>query len=173
LLSERNIAHLLHTVKISPYQRGAVPLDERLGLRPGDSLPSIQTLKPQDGDKTMETRLKKLERWNKVLLAGLALALLPWVVGAAAKIPDLIEGTSGRFQTVGATTFDLLDEQGNKVGGFMGRKAGSNLTIKDSNGKIRIFVGLLKGNPTLLFADKDGDAVATYAEKNGSFETVK
>ena len=118
----------------------------------------------------METRLKKLERLNKILFAGLALALLPWVIAAGKTIPDLIEGTNGKFQTVDATTVELLDEAGNKVGGLFGRKAGSNLTIKDSNGKVRIFVGILKGNPTLLFADKDGRQVASYAEKDGSFE---
>ena len=86
----------------------------------------------------METRLKKLERLNKVLFAGLALALLPWVVAAAKTIPDLIEGKSGKFQAVGATTFDLLDDGGNKVGGLVGKKDGSSLTIKDSSGQPRI-----------------------------------
>jgi len=121
----------------------------------------------------METRMKKLERLNRVLFAGLALALLPWVVAAGKTIPDLIEGTSGKFQAVGASTFELTDAAGNKVGGLFGRKDASNLTIKDSNGKVRIFVGILKGNPTLLFADKDGNQVAKYAETNGSFETVE
>jgi hypothetical protein len=119
----------------------------------------------------METRLKKLERLNRVLFAGLALALLPWLVAAAKAIPELIEGTNGKFQTVDATTFELLDNAGNKVGGLFGRKDASNLTIKDSNGKVRIFVGILKGNPTLLFADKQGRQVARYAETDGSFET--
>ena len=46
----------------------------------------------------MEARVKKLERLNKILFAGLALALLPWIVGAAAKIPDLIQGKSMEAQ---------------------------------------------------------------------------
>ena len=119
----------------------------------------------------MEARLKKLERLNRVLFTGLALALLPWVVGAAIKIPELIEGTNGKFQAVGAASFNLLDDQGNKVGGLQGKKDASSLTIKDSNGKTRIFVGILKGNPSLLFADKAGNIVASYAEKDGIFET--
>ena len=45
----------------------------------------------------MESRLKKLERLNKILFAGLALALLPWIVAAGKAIPDLIEGTNGKF----------------------------------------------------------------------------
>jgi hypothetical protein len=105
----------------------------------------------------METRLKKLERWNRILFAGLALALLPWVVGAATKIPELIEGTNGSFQQVV----------------LMGKKDGSNLVVKDSTGQIRMLLGFWKGHPSLLFADKDGNVVATYAEKDGMFETVK
>jgi hypothetical protein len=121
----------------------------------------------------METRLKMLERWNKVLFAGLALALLPWIVAAGKAVPELIEATNGKFQTAGATTFELVDPAGNKVGGLFGRKDASNLTIKDSNGKIRIFVGIFKGNPSILFADKDGRQVASYAEINGAFEIVQ
>jgi hypothetical protein len=105
----------------------------------------------------METRLKRLERLNRFLFAGLALALLPWVVGAAEKIPELIEGTNGKFQQVT----------------LMGMQAGSNLTIKDNDGRTRLFLGLSNGNPTLLFANKDGDVVASYAEKDGMFETDK
>jgi hypothetical protein len=85
----------------------------------------------------------------------------------------LIEGKSGKFQAVGATTFDLTDEAGNKVGGLIGKKDGSNLTIKDSNGQIRILLGFWKGHPSLLFAGKNGNIVAIYAEKDGSFEIVK
>ncbi len=121
----------------------------------------------------METRLKKLERLNKILFAGLALALLPWIIAAAKNIPELIEGTNGKFQSVAATTFDLLDDQGNKAGGLTGKKDASNLTIKDSNGKTRILLGFWKGHPSLLFADKEGNIVATYAEKNGLFESVE
>ena len=121
----------------------------------------------------MEKRLKKLERLNKVLFVGLALALLPWLVAAAKEIPALIEGTNGKFKAVEATSFDLLDEAGNKAGGLVGKKDASSLTIKDSNGKTRIFVGILKGNPSLLFADKNGRVVATYAETNGLFECVQ
>jgi len=116
----------------------------------------------------METRLKKLERLNNILFAGLALALLPWVVAAAKNIPDLIEGKSGKFQQV-----MLVDDAGNSVGGLVGKKEGSNLTIKDSTGQIRLLLGFWKRHPSLLFADKKGNIVATYAEKNGSFETVK
>jgi hypothetical protein len=121
----------------------------------------------------METRLKKIERLNKVLFAGLAVALLPWIVGAAEKVPELIAGTSGKFTTVEARQYQLVDSAGNKVGGLTGKKDATNLTIKDSNGKNRMFIGLLNGNPTLLFADKDGNVVATYAEKNGYFVTDK
>ncbi len=121
----------------------------------------------------MEARLKKLERLNRVLFAGLGLALLPWVVGAAKQIPDLIEGTSGKFATTQTQQVMLVDEAGNKLGSLTGKKDATNLTIKDGNGKVRLFVGLLKGNPTVLFADKDGDAVATYAETNGSFMESK
>ncbi len=121
----------------------------------------------------MEARLKKLERFNRVLLAGLALALLPWVVAAAKDIPDLIEGKSGKFQAVGATSFDLTDDAGNKAGGLTGKKDASNLTIKDSNGQIRIILGFWKGHPSLVFADKNGNVVATYAEKDGLFESVE
>ncbi len=121
----------------------------------------------------MEARLKKLERFNRVLLAGLALALLPWVVAAAKDIPDLIEGKSGKFQAVGATFFDLTDDAGNKAGGLTGKKDASNLTIKDSNGQIRIILGFWKGHPSLVFADKNGNVVATYAEKDGLFESVE
>jgi hypothetical protein len=121
----------------------------------------------------MEARIRKLERLNRILFAGLALALLPWLAAAAAKIPDVIQGTSGRFQTVSATHVMLVDAAGNKAGGLTAMKDNSNLTIKDSNGKNRIFLGMLKGNPSLLFADKDGRVVASYTERDGSFETVK
>jgi hypothetical protein len=121
----------------------------------------------------MEARLRRLERLNRILFVGLALALLPWVVAAAKTIPDLIEGKSGKFQAVGATTFDLLDDGGNKVGGLIGKKDGSSLTIKDSSGQIRIVLGFWKGHPSLLFADKNGNIVATYAEKDGMFESVE
>jgi len=116
----------------------------------------------------MEAKLKKLERLNKVLFAGLALALLPWIVAAAKTIPDLIEGKSGKFQQV-----MLTDEDGNGVGGLVGKKDDSALTIKDSSGQPRIVLGFWKGHPSLLFADKKGNIVATYAEKDGMFETVK
>jgi hypothetical protein len=119
----------------------------------------------------VETRLRKLERWNKVLLAGLALALLPWLVAAAKEIPDLLEGKNGKFQTVAAAGFSMQDDQGNKYGGLTAKKDGSSLIITDGNGKTRLFLGILKGNPSLLFADKDGRTVASYAEKNGSFES--
>ena len=98
---------------------------------------------------------------------------MPWVVGAAKQLPDLIEGSKGRFTSVETQQVMLVDEAGNKLGSLTGKKDASNLTIRDGNGKVRLFVGLLNGNPTILFADKDGDTVATYAEKNGSFETVK
>lgn len=121
----------------------------------------------------MEERLRRLERVNKILFAGLALALLPWVVAAAEKVPQLIAGTEGQFQTVRAEHVMLVDETGRKVGGLTGKTDNSNLTIKDSSGKNRILIGMFKGNPSLLFADKDGQVVASYAEKNGSFEVVK
>lgn len=124
-------------------------------------------------EKAMEERLRRLERVNKILFAGLALALLPWVVAAAEKVPQLIAGTEGQFQTVRAEHVMLVDETGRKVGGLTGKTDNSNLTIKDSSGKNRILIGMFKGNPSLLFADKDGQVVASYAEKNGSFEVVK
>jgi len=116
----------------------------------------------------METRVKRLERLNKVLFAGLALALLPWVVGAAETIPDLIQG-----KAMEAQQFNVTDETGNKVGGLMGKKDGTRLAIKDSNGTIRLFVGFFRGNPSILLADKSGDIVASFVEKNGMFETTK
>ena len=119
----------------------------------------------------MEARLKKLERTNRLLFAGLALAILPWAAGAAKQIPGLIEGTSGKFATTQTQQVKLVDDAGNNLGSLTAKKDATNLTIKDGNGKVRLFVGLLKGNPTILFADKDGDTVATYAEKNGAFET--
>jgi hypothetical protein len=121
----------------------------------------------------MEARLKRLERLNKILFAGLAMALVPWIVGAGEKIPELIQGTSGKFQTVSAAHVMLIDDAGNKFGDLSALKDNSNLTIEDSNGKSRLFLGMFKGNPTLLFADKNGHVVASYAEKDGSFETVK
>lgn len=108
----------------------------------------------------MENRLKKLERLNRVLFAGLALALLPWVVAAAKTIPELIEGTNGKFQAV-------------EIGTPSGKKDASALIIKDSNGTTRIHLGFFKGHPSLVFGDKNGNVVATYAEKDGMFETVK
>jgi hypothetical protein len=121
----------------------------------------------------METRVRRLERLNRILFAGLALALLPWVVAAAKKIPELVEGTNGKFEKVEATRFGLIDDAGNKVGGLVGRKDASNLTIKDSNGNTRIYIGMAEGNPSLLFANKEGNVVASYVEKNGSFITEK
>ena len=118
--------------------------------------------------REMEARLKKLERLNKVLFAGLALALLPWIIAAAKTIPDLIEGKSAKFQTV-----TMVDENGNSVGGLVGKKDDSALTIKDSSGQPRIVLGFWKGHPSLLFADKKGNIVATYAEKDGLFESVE
>ena len=50
----------------------------------------------------MESRLKRLERLNRLLFTGLALALLPWVVGAATKVPELIEAVKGKFDTIEA-----------------------------------------------------------------------
>ncbi len=105
---------------------------------------------------------------NRVLFAGLALALLPWIIAAAKTIPDLIEGKSGKFQTV-----TMVDENGNSVGGLVGKKDDSALTIKDSSGQSRIVLGFWKGHPSLLFADKTGSVVATYAEKDGLFESVE
>jgi hypothetical protein len=119
----------------------------------------------------MEARLKKLERVNRVLIAGLALALLPWVVAAAGKIPELVEGTKGRFGTMEAQQVLLVDDAGNKLGALAGKKDASNLTIRDSNGKPRIIIGMYKGHPTLFFADKNGDMVRSFAEKNGTFVT--
>jgi hypothetical protein len=121
----------------------------------------------------MEARLKKLERLNRVLFAGLALALLPWLAGAAQKIPELIEAANGKFQTLAAQQVALIDDAGRNVGGLTWKKDGTNLTIKDSNGTCRLFVGFSNGNPSILFADQDGRVVASYAEKNGGFETVK
>ncbi|HEX4000159.1 MAG TPA: hypothetical protein VHX65_16515 [Pirellulales bacterium] len=110
---------------------------------------------------------------NAILFAGLALALLPWLVGADPKPPASISASTGKFQSLEVRQLLLFDDAGNKVGGLIGKKDNSNLTIKDSNGKNRIFVGMLKGNPSLLFADKDGDIVASEAERNGSFESVR
>jgi hypothetical protein len=121
----------------------------------------------------MESRLRKLERSNKLLLAGLALALLPWLVSAAKEIPDLLEGKNGKFQSIFAAGFIMQDDQGNKYGGLSAKKEGSSLTIADGYGKTRLFLGMLKGNPTLLFADKNGTVVASYAEKDGAFETTE
>ena len=111
-------------------------------------------------ERDMETRLKKLERLNRVLFVGLALALLPWVLAAAKTIPDLIEGTNGKFQAV-------------EIGSPSGAKDTSSLIIKDSKGTTRIHLGFFRGHPSLVFGDKDGNVVATYAEKDGMFETVK
>jgi len=121
----------------------------------------------------MEARLRKLESLNKVLFAGLALSLLPWIAAADKNAPQSIEAAQGKFQSLQVRQIVLVDDAGNKVGGLSGMKDNSNLTIKDSAGKNRIFLGLLKGNPSLLFADSNGSVVASYAEKNGSFETVK
>jgi len=119
----------------------------------------------------METRLKKLERMNKILSTGLLLALAPWVVAAGEAVPKLIEGTGGKFQAVQSASFDLVDDAGNKAGGLVGKKDASCLTIKDSNGKVRILIGFNNGHPSLLFADKDGRTVASYREIDGSYET--
>ena len=108
----------------------------------------------------METRLRKLERWNRVLFAGLALALFPWVVAAAKTIPGLVEGTSGKFQAF-------------EIGTPSGKKDAAALMIKDSNGTTRIHLGFFRGHPSLVFADKSGNVVATYAEKDGMFESVE
>jgi hypothetical protein len=121
----------------------------------------------------MEARLKKLERMNRVLCLGLGLALLPWLVGAANKVPELIEGTKGKFGTIEAQKILLVDDAGNQVGSLSGQETGSNLTIRDGNGKVRVFVGMSEGNPSLLFGNKDGKIVASYIEKNGGFETVR
>jgi hypothetical protein len=121
----------------------------------------------------VEARLKTLERMNKILFAGLALVVLPWIATAAEKIPELIEGTSGKFKTVEAQQIVLIDDAGNKVGGLIAGKDATNLTIKDSNGKRRLLVGFVDGNPTIQFANKNGGVVATYAEKNGWFEYVQ
>ncbi|MGO8746216.1 MAG: hypothetical protein ACLQNE_09520 [Thermoguttaceae bacterium] len=53
-----------------------------------------------------------------------------------------------------------------------GRKAGSALWNYPV-GTTRLFVGLSKGNASLLFADKDGNIVASYIEENGMFETTE
>ena len=116
-----------------------------------------ESIPNQREKREMEARVKRLERLNKILFAGLALALLPWVVGAAEKIPELIEGANGKFQQVT----------------LMGKKDGSNLVIKDDSGQIRIVLGFWKGHPSLVFAAKDGTVVATYAEKDGMFESVE
>jgi hypothetical protein len=121
----------------------------------------------------MEARLKKLELLIKLLFMGVVLALLPWAVAAAEKIPELIEGSSGKFKMVETGQLVLVDEAGNNVGGLTAKKDGTNLTIRDSNGKTRLFVGFVNGNPTIQFADKNGAVVATYAEKNGWFESVQ
>jgi len=121
----------------------------------------------------MEARLKKLERMNRILCLGLGLALLPWLVGAANKVPELIEGTKGKFGTIEAQKIVLVDDAGKQVGTLAGQKNGASLTIQDGNGKSRLFVGMSEGNPSLLFASKAGKVVASYVEKNGSFEETE
>jgi hypothetical protein len=134
---------------------------------------SVSKNPSQKQKRKMEARLKKLELLNKVLLVGVVLALVPWAVAAAEKIPDLIQGTNGKFKTVETEQVVLVDVAGNKVGSLTAKKDGANLVLKDGNGKTRLFVGFANGNPTIQFANKNGAVVATYAEKNGWFESVQ
>jgi hypothetical protein len=131
----------------------------------------VDSRQQNQGRTKVEARLKKLERLNRVLFAGLALALLPWVIAAAEKVPQLIEGTNGKFEKMEAQQVVLIDDAGKQVGGLTGKKDASNLTIKDSNGKSRIFIGMSRGNPSLLFANKNGNVVASFVEQNGAFVT--
>ncbi len=118
----------------------------------------------------MEQKIKRLERMNWVLSVGLVLAALPWIFGAGGNAPELVEGTKGKFQTIEAQRIVLVDDAGNQVGLLSGQKKGSNFTMSDGNGKSRILIGMSEGNPSLIFANKDGNIVAKYAEKNGLFE---
>ena len=118
----------------------------------------------------MERRMKRLERMNLVLSAGLVLTVLPWIFGAGGNAPELVEGTKGKFQTMEAQRILLVDADGKQVGLLSGQKKGSNFTMSDGNGKDRLLIGMSEGNLSLIFANKDGNIVARYAEKNGLFE---
>ena len=121
----------------------------------------------------MEARLKKLERTNRLLCVAIGLALVPWVFGAADKTPELVEGKKGKFETIQVQKVVLVDDTGKEVGTLQGQKKGSNLTLQDGNGTTRLLIGMSEGNPSLLFANKKGNVVASYIEKDGWFETVK
>jgi hypothetical protein len=121
----------------------------------------------------MEARLKKLERMNRVLWLGLGLAVLPWVLGATDKAQDVIEGKKGKFESIEIRKVIVVDDAGNQVGFFTGDKKGSQLVVRDEKGTNRLLVGMSEGNPSLLFANKKGNIVASYVERNGSFEITQ
>jgi hypothetical protein len=110
----------------------------------------------------MEARLKKLERMNRVLWLGLGLAVLPWVLGATDKAQDVIEGKKGKFESIEIRKVIVVDDAGNQVGFFTGDKKGSQLVVRDEKGTNRLLVGMSEGNPSLLFANKKGNIVASY-----------
>jgi hypothetical protein len=121
----------------------------------------------------MEARLKRLEWLNRVLFAGLALAVLPWLVAAAAKVPELVQGNKGKSDTVEAKQFVVIDDAGNKMVSVEGHKDTVGLRVMDAKGETRMFVGLHEGNPSLLFAKKNGNIMASFVEKDGSFITIE
>jgi hypothetical protein len=139
------------------------------GLYDQQQFPVIRRFKTK-GNAKMERRMKRLEWMNWILSGGLVLAVLPWIFGAGGNAPELVEGTKGKFQTISATQILLVDEDGKQVGLLSGQKKGSNFTMSDGNGKDRVLIGMSEGNPSLIFANKDGNIVARYAEKNGAFE---
>ena len=106
----------------------------------------------------MEARLRRLERWNMVLVAGLLVALAPWLLGAAEKVAELLAG-----KTVVAETFVLTHDAtasppDNRIVMATDQKA-TMLFFLDHLGRNRIGMGILKHRtkgevPFLMLSDR-------------------
>ena len=124
---------------------------------------------------TIEERLTKLERKNRMLTLALAFVALAAVLvvttgmGSAEAVPEEVKAhrfilvdaygkaRAGMAMDNAGPRLDLLDENGNvRVGLTVVKGIGPRLGLWDENGKLRVGLALDKDFPSLGFYDENG-----------------
>jgi hypothetical protein len=138
----------------------------------------------------MEGRLKKLERWNRVLFVGLVLAFAPWILGAGATVFERLGAQTIKAKTIGTETLlaeKVLDVKTAELNTIVADNVGSRsylfvdkdgkhkggidsgvIMLSDSNNKPRLMIAV-KDRPIIQFYGEDGEPVATMGESGGKF----
>lgn len=104
---------------------------------------------------TLEARLRRLERLNRLLIGGLAMA------GAAIAVFSCAS-SRGAAESIRARRLDIVNANGMRQATLMSDDKGAWLVLEDAGGTTRVAIGAAKERSGIeLYGDKAGQIKAT------------